>query len=175
MNRIVVLVSIIIGIVGAYFLFNSSEEVKNPLNDTSYHQSNSLPKKIKKDSSQQIHSKTNLNNEDIKAKRNEKLTKVNEDSQKVEKFIEEKNLILVSSKDKDIKIYAKNPPTQDDFAPPMPPVFIKVKFKNKEDVISLNSDLIKANKKIYVINKSEIKEINTKDISNYAPPRIGQN
>jgi hypothetical protein len=96
-------------------------------------------------------------------------------------FVDENNLEEIKNIDNNTKIYAKNSPVKNDFAPPMPPVLIKVKFREKNKIIPINSNLITSNKKIYVVNentnnkKIEVKEIDTKNISSFMPPAIGQN
>jgi hypothetical protein len=96
-------------------------------------------------------------------------------------FVYENNLEEVENIDNHVKIYTKNLPVKNDFAPPMPPVLIKVKFKEKTKIIPVNSNLITSNKKIYIVNennnekKVEVKKIDTKDIFSFTPPMIGQN
>jgi hypothetical protein len=181
MNRFIIFFVIILGI-GVYFLFNSSEEIKNPLNDSQNSQkvlSNSFVSENNKIDNKLMSNNFKNNTSNLKDntpyKNGIKSKDIDTKSTKkdIEQFIEENNLVLVSS-NKDIKIYAKDRPVKDEFAPPMPPVFIKVKFKDKEDIISLDPNLIKSNEKIYIINKSEIKDINTKNIFIYMPPSVGQ-
>jgi len=191
MKRLAAIVGGVIVLVGVYFLFNSSEEVKNPLNEPS--NSNTVYKNKQKPvyTPQQVETKKIALNEkkqyipkpDTKNIKPEKTTFVNneiETKKKIENYLSQNNLVEVSSvNDKKIKIYAKNPPQKDDFAPPMPPVFVKLKFKNGENIIAVNSNLIHSNKKLYVVKNEgknvQIKEINTKDMTSFTPPAIGQN
>jgi len=191
MKRLAVVSGVVIVAVGVYFLFNSSEEIKNPLNENSV--SNTVHKNMEKPvyKSQQVETKKVVLNEKKQSipKPNtnnikpEKTTFVNneiETKQKIENYLSQNNLVKVSSvDDKKIKIYAKNTPQKNDFAPPMPPVFVKLKFKNSEDIVAIKANLINSNKKLYVVKNEgkgvQIKEINTKDMTSFTPPSIGQN
>ena len=185
-------------IIGAVFLFFlPSDEVKNPINEEkpkveSLNKKNNYTlngtnnqykiktsKELKTD--KKPHIKTAESENQLNGFENKNYVIVDEiPIKRLNNFIEKKDLKLVSSvKNKNIQIYATNPPQKNDFAPPMPPVFVKLKFKNSNDVITIDSNVISANKKIYVVkkdaDKAEVKEIDTKKIEDYMPPSIGQN
>lgn len=101
------------------------------------------------------------------------------DEKSFNNFADENNLEEVGSIDENTKIYAKNLPVRNEFAPPMPPLLVKLNFKKETKVIPLKSGLVNANKKIYITNKNgkkiEVKEIDTNKLTSFAPPAIGQN
>jgi len=191
MKRLAIVAGGLIAAVGVYFLFNSSEEVKNPLNENI--SSNTVRKNAEKPAykPQQVEPKKVVSNEKkqyipqpvSKSVKTEKSNSINNEirpKKEIENYLSQNNLVEVSSvDDKKIKIYAKNPPQKNDFAPPMPPVFVKLKFKNSEDIVAVNANLISSNKKLYVVKDegkgAQIKEINTKDMTSFTPPSIGQN
>ena len=187
---------IVVGI--AYLVLNSSEEVANPLNEKinekkvenksvkindSLHSENSIKiNKVQKIEKEKVEIEDNFDN--VKVSNNSKTESTtfvmnSNSSKKIETFIEENNLKPIQ-KVGDVEIFAKNFPQKNDFAPPMPPTLIKVRFKDKSEVIPLNTNLINANRKIYVVKKDnneykEIKEIDTKKLTSFTPPSIGQN
>lgn len=183
---------VIVLIAGLYFLM-PSEEVSNPL--TSSH---SEKKEIKvkhiveksvpsapETSVKNVVSEKSGESVEREVKREEKAShlvnsdSLNEKSQKITAFIDNNNLQSIQSVG-DVEIFAKNPPQESQFAPPMPPTLIKVNFKDKSELVPLNSNLVNSNKKLYVVEKngdkySEIKEIDTKKLTSFTPPTIGQN
>jgi hypothetical protein len=201
-NKILIGSGVAIVIVGAFLLFsNSNSEVKNPLQSSQSANISKINKKNVVESEKIIHNKAISNKKNINTK------KIKSDEKQVDNLVEngnnfsfdkekneyifneksfdnfadENNLEEVGSVDDNTKIYAKNPPIKNDFAPPMPPILIKVKFKEDTKIVPLNSNLVNANKKIYVAKKNEnnkkveVKEIDTKTISSFTPPAIGQN
>jgi len=191
MKRLAVVAGGVIAVVGIYFLFNSSEEVKNPLNENI--PSNTVHKNIEKPvyKPQKVETKKVVSNEkrqyipkpnteNVKTQKSAFINNEIRPKKEIENYLSRNNLVKVSSiDDKKIQIYAKNPPQKNDFAPPMPPVFVKLKFKNSEDIVAVNANLINSNKKLYVVKDegkgAQIKEINTKDMTSFTPPSIGQN
>jgi len=191
MKRLAVVAGGVIAVVGIYFLFNSSEEVKNPLNENI--PSNTVHKNIEKPvyKPQKVETKKVVSNEkrqyipkpnteNVKTQKTAFTNNEIRPKKEIENYLSRNNLVEVSSiDDKKIQIYAKNPPQKNDFAPPMPPVFVKLKFKNSEDIVAVNANLINSNKKLYVVKDegkgAQIKEINTKDMTSFTPPSIGQN
>jgi hypothetical protein len=199
-NKILIGVNGLVVIVGIFLLFNGTEnELKNPLKEEVLKKYNKIEKKTnknineKKEMKKKCISTQNDKNENkiIKsANSNGNLTqsydKENNEyfisEKEFDNFVDENNLNEIQSIDDDIKIFAKNLPIKnDEVVPPTPPVLIKVKFKEKTEIVYLNSNLVNANKKIYVAKKNEnnkkveVKEIDTKDLSSFVPPVIGQN
>jgi hypothetical protein len=199
MKKILIGSGIAVIIIGAFLLFSdSNSEVKNPLQS-----SQPISQKKKEIKNNEIITNTvakiNINESKEKTTKNKYSNSENQannvannnsyfdkenneyvfDKKSFDNFADNNNLEEVGNIDDNTKIYAKNPPVRNDFAPPMPPVLIKVKFKNDTKIVPLNSNIANANKKIYVAKKSdnkvEVKEIDTKDISSFAPPAIGQN
>ena len=198
-NKVLYVVGGIIAIVGIYFLISPNESISNPLNDNKNLSNNHLKKNIEKSLVKIDNTKNdkkvlqneiksidndNLSNDLVKSNENFKIEESNSKTfvnidKKISKFIDDNNLQPIQ-KLKDIEIFAKNLPKKNEFAPPMPPTLVKVKFKSKSEIIPLNSDLINSNRKIYVVKKegdkySEIKEIDTKKLTSFTPPAIGQN
>jgi len=198
MKKIILIGSGILIIVILFLFFLPSDEVKNPLSEEKNIKLNNVEqhiniseksenKNIKKFSKEFKNNKdkklitiSNNQNNDFK-NGNKNYIIINEiPLKKLNNFIEKKHLRLISSiKNKNIQIYAVNPPQKNDFAPPMPPVFVRLQFKSSNDIIAINSNLINANKQIYIVKKdsniAEVKEIDTKKIEDYMPPAIGQN
>ena len=192
MKKYIYILGSLIIIGGVYLLVNPSESVNNPLKEDKKSQRQVVSKIDKKEINHNFvknESKPkmiNNNSDNIKPKNLKKENinhLVNKDSLKISKkisnFIQNNNLEAIQNIG-DVEIYAKNPPVKNEFAPPSPPTLIKLKFKDKNEIIPLNSDLINSNKKIYVVEKKDdkykdIKEIDTKKLTSFTPPSIGQN
>lgn len=192
-NKFVYFIGVIIVIAGVYSLVSQDENISNPLEkkevSTKKPYKTNIKNNINLTKEEKIKNKqvvTIVNNKNYKnidkniqeIKRNNIKTYITT-SKKIENFIENNNLNSIQ-KIGNIEIYAKNFPQKNEFTPPMPPTLIKVKFKNKAEIVPLNSNLIRANKKIYVIQKKDdkfanIKEIDTKKLISFTPPAIGQN
>ena len=185
---------VIVLIAGLYFLM-PSEEVSNPLTSSQPKQAEKKEVKVKHIVEKSVPSApvTSVKNAvseksgdsvEREVKREEKVThlvngdNLNEESQKITAFIDNNNLQSIQNVG-DVEIFAKNPPQESQFAPPMPPTLIKVNFKDKSELVPLNSNLVNSNKKLYVVEKngdkySEIKEVDTKKLNSFTPPSIGQ-
>ena len=192
MKKYIYILGSLIIIGGVYLLVNPSESVNNPLKEDKKSQKQVVSKIDEKEINHNFvknESKPkmiNNNSDNIKPKNLKKENinhLVNKDSLKISKkisnFIQNNNLESIQNIE-DVEIYAKNPPVKNEFAPPSPPTLIKLKFKDKNEIIPLNSDLINSNKKIYVVEKKDdkykdIKEIDTKKLISFTPPSIGQN
>ena len=192
MKKYIYIAGGIVAVVGIYLIVNPSENIKNPLsqtnktiqkplkikNSTQTLEHTDIKNKIKKQSLIETVSQKNINqNENVSHLVNKESLK--QTSQKIATFIGNNNLRSVQSVG-NVEIFASNPPQKSEFAPPSPPTLIKLKFKDKSEVIPLNSNLINANKKIYAVEKngdkySGIKEIDTKKLTSFTPPSIGQN
>lgn len=192
MKKYIYIAGGIVAVVGIYLIVNPYENVKNPLsqtnktiqkplkikNSTQTLEHTDIKNKIKKQSLIETVSQKNINqNENVSHLVNKESLK--QTSQKIATFIGNNNLRSVQSVG-NVEIFASNPPQKSEFAPPSPPTLIKLKFKDKSEVIPLNSNLINANKKIYAVEKngdkySGIKEIDTKKLTSFTPPSIGQN
>ena len=200
-NKLIYIIGGILVIGGIYLFLNSNESVSNPLDEKvsennknvvykenekkikisqEYKENTSFNKNISEINKNQInHINNNVVLQEVEVKRDNVNTFVSNENKKISKFIDENDLNPVE-KVGDVEIFAKNPPQKNEFAPPMPPTLIKVKFKNSSKIIPLKSDLINSNKKIYVVKKegdkySEIKAIDTKKLTSFTPPSIGQN
>ena len=170
-NKLVYILGGVIVVVGIFYLFSDSNEVKNPLKEKEI--------KIKKEiTTPKI--EESFNKPEVKVEKKEiSVPKKISANNKIEEFIANNNLQSINEVG-DMEIFASNPPRRDEFAPPMPPVMIKLKFKDKEEILPLNADLVNSNKEIYVVRKSgdeykEIKAIDTKKLKSFTPPSIGQN
>jgi hypothetical protein len=203
MNKLLISIFVIVMLI-IFFVFNSSnEEIKNPVEEsvkigkkssvndkfiTEMKENNNITKhsKIKKIVKENNKIEKN-NNKTTRYYANNNLNNTKNkgfifDEKEFDDFVDKNNLEEVDSVNENIKIYAKNLPVKNNFAPPMPPVLIKVKFNKSTKVIPLDSNVISTNKKLYVVNeksddpkKIELKEIDTKDLSSFTPPAIGQN
>ena len=193
MKKYLYIIGGVLVIGGVYFVINPSEQVNNPLKDnkskqgvmtkTDTKQINStfVKKEPQKKLIVNVSNNISAKNENNPQKNISHLVNKNslKTSKKITNFIENNNLESIQNIG-DVEIYAKNPPVKSEFAPPSPPTLIKVDFKDKNEIIPLNSDLINSNKKIYVVKKngdkySGIKEIDTKKLTSFTPPSIGQN
>ena len=192
MKKYIYIAGGIVAVVGIYLIVNPSENVKNPLSQANktiqkpLKTKNSIQtlkhidikNKIKKQPLIETVSQKNINqNENVSHLVNKESLK--QTSQKIATFIGNNNLKSVQSAG-NVEIFVSNPPQKSEFAPPSPPTLIKLKFKDKSEVIPLNSNLINANKKVYVVEKkdnkyTQIKEIDTKKLTSFTPPSIGQN
>jgi hypothetical protein len=196
MNKLLVgIVTLIILIVTFLSFNNSSEEIKNPLQNDSkvpqYEKSKIINKEKNNNKVERNNVKTektaknNIKNDTENCKNNfnqnivkNKITEIHKnnknrykdelvfDGKKFNDFVDKNNLEEITSVNENIKIYAKNLPVRNDFTPPMPPVLIRVKFNKKTEVVPLNSNLLNSNKKIYIANKNQNdKKIEVKEIN----------
>jgi len=187
MNK--VFIGIVLGIVLfiGFFIFNSYEnEFKNP-----FEEKKEETKQIKHLEKIETDKKQNKNIKEANTQNNkiykDKYKKENKRNNEIilnksefSDFLQKNDLEEIKSLDNNIKIYAKSLPEENQFAPPMPPILVKLKFKENSEVVPLNSNLINLNKKIYVVKKKndkyfEVKEIDTNKLTSFTPPSIGQN
>jgi hypothetical protein len=194
-NKILISVGGIVLVLWAFLIFSSpNSEIKNPLEEKNINipkptlktGNNKEEKKVfveKKEIKKNItQNKSEGNNFNVHNNAGNYDRKNNEfifDEKSFNNFADENNLEEVGSIDENTKIYAKNLPVRNEFAPPMPPLLVKLNFKKETKVIPLKSGLVNANKKIYITNKNgkkiEVKEIDTNKLTSFAPPAIGQN
>jgi hypothetical protein len=154
-NKILIGSGIIILVVAAFFIFdNSDNEIKNPLKEQAVNIGNNIKQNNNfingKNVNKEVSIKTKENkkvtkNDTIEVENNENFNKGNSNlagnynpenneyifnEKEFENFAYKNNLEEIEDLDNDVKIFAKHVPVKSDFAPPMPPVLIKVKFNN---------------------------------------------
>lgn len=191
MKKYIYILGGIVAVVGIYFIVNPSESIDNPLvsadrpvykspknqHDIKKVEYGNSGNKVKKEPLIKTVSEKKISQKNVSHTANkESLKKI---SHKIASFIQNNNLQSIQNIG-NVEIFANNPPQKSEFAPPSPPVLIKLKFKDKSEIIPLNSNLINANKKVYIVEKkdnkySQIKEIDTKKLTSFTPPSIGQN
>ena len=172
-NKLIYILGGGIILLGVFYLISPSEDIKNPLNEKKNFKNEKKVVEIKS-------VKTSPEIQEVKeVKKIKKTTQIKKDKnqEKIEKFIADNNLKSINRVG-DMEIFAPNFPTRSEFAPPMPPVMVKLKFKNKEEILPLNADLVNSNKEIYIVRKEgdeykEIKAIDTKKLKSFTPPSIG--
>ena len=173
-NKLVYIIGGAVVVIGMFYIFSDSNEVKNPVKEKEI-------KIAKKEivSSKPLKIEESFNKSSKVEKKEISVPKKISANNKIEEFIANNNLQSINEVG-DMEIFASNPPRRDEFAPPMPPVMIKLKFKDKEEILPLNADLVNSNKEIYIVRKEgdeykEIKAIDTKKLKSFTPPSIGQN
>jgi len=181
---VIVLLSIILFFI---FLFFSNEEVKNPIavenREVVKKVTSSNPNKLTHNFKDNVSNTPNTFNKSNEVKNNISLKNSNSfviknneiiTKQTLKNFLDRNNLEEVENFE-DIKVYAKKT-SSNEFAPPSPPMFVKLDFEDTKKVIPLNSNIL-SNKKIYITkkigDKYQVKVIDTSKLTSFAPPVIG--